>query len=61
MKDLFRKGASLYLCGAGVVGVGVEQAMANIRVEGSNDSIEGAIEWVKAVKGDRFWADDVFI
>ncbi|CAN9276324.1 unnamed protein product [Alternaria sp. RS040] len=54
---LFREGASLYLCGAGVIGTGVEAAMAKIRAEKSGETIEEATEWVKKVKGDRFWTD----
>jgi cytochrome P450/NADPH-cytochrome P450 reductase len=57
VKELFRKGASLYLCGAGVVGSGVEAVMAKIRVETSGETFQEATDWVKIVKGDRFWAD----
>lgn len=57
VKKLFREGAAVYLCGAGVVGSGVEAAMAKIRAESTGESIEDATEWVKKTKGDRFWAD----
>ncbi|KAF1929899.1 fatty acid hydroxylase [Didymella exigua CBS 183.55] len=57
IKELFHKGASLFLCGAGVVGVGVEAAMAKIRADSRGETIEEATQWVKKVKGDRFWSD----
>ena len=56
VRELFRKGANLYLCGAGVVGTGVEGAMAKIRAEARAESIADATEWVKKVKGERFSA-----
>lgn len=57
VKKLFKEGASLYLCGAGIIGIGVEATMAKIRAESTGENIEKATEWVKKVKGDRFWAD----
>ena len=57
VKKYYRDGAALYLCGAGVVGSGVEGAMAKIRAESQNCSIEEATEWVKNAKGERYWAD----
>jgi cytochrome P450/NADPH-cytochrome P450 reductase len=55
--DMFRKGAQVYLCGAGVVGVGVEQAMARIKRQESGCSEEEAKAWVAEQKGGRYWAD----
>ncbi|USP77066.1 fatty acid hydroxylase [Curvularia clavata] len=57
VKELFRKGANLYLCGAGAVGAGVEEAMAKIWAEASGETIEEATKWVRKVQGERFWAD----
>lgn len=57
VKELFRKGANLYLCGSGVVGAGVEAVLARIRAESSGDTLEEATEWVKKTKGERFWSD----
>jgi cytochrome P450 / NADPH-cytochrome P450 reductase len=39
---MFRQGAQIYMCGAGVVGVGVEQAMVKIRCEERGCSEEEA-------------------
>jgi cytochrome P450/NADPH-cytochrome P450 reductase len=55
--DMFRKGAQVYLCGAGIVGVGVEQAMAKIRRQECGCSEEAAKTWVAEQKGGRYWAD----
>lgn len=54
---LFRKQAQIYLCGAGVVGSGVEKTMARIRSEMSGDDEEAAGKWVQGLKGDRYWSD----
>jgi cytochrome P450/NADPH-cytochrome P450 reductase len=55
--DMFRKGAHVYLCGAGVLGAGVEQAMARIKRQESGCSEEEAKAWVAEQKGGRYWAD----
>jgi cytochrome P450/NADPH-cytochrome P450 reductase len=55
--DMFRNGAHVYLCGAGIVGIGVEQAMARIRCEQKGCSEEEAKAWVAEQKGGRYWAD----
>ena len=35
----------------------MEEAMEKIRARASGESIEEATQWVKKVKGERFWAD----
>ncbi|SMQ52601.1 unnamed protein product [Zymoseptoria tritici ST99CH_3D7] len=55
--DLFRQDAKLYLCGAGVVGQGVEGVMTRIRSEMTGENEETAKQWVQDLKGDRFWSD----
>ncbi|THY18852.1 putative P450 monooxygenase [Aureobasidium pullulans] len=55
--DFFKKDAELYICGAGYVGSGVEDAMARIRMEYKGVDRETADAWVKSTKGERFWAD----
>ncbi|KJX94412.1 hypothetical protein TI39_contig4197g00006 [Zymoseptoria brevis] len=54
--DLFRQDAKLYLCGAGVVGQGVEGVMTRIRSEMTGENEETAKQWVQDLKGDRFWS-----
>jgi cytochrome P450/NADPH-cytochrome P450 reductase len=55
--ELFRKHAQIYLCGAGMVGAGVEEVMARIRSEMSGSDTESAQKWVQDLKGDRYWSD----
>ena len=55
--EFFQKDAELYICGAGYVGSGVEDAMARIRMEQKGVDRKTADEWVKSTKGERFWAD----
>ena len=54
---LFRKGARIYICGAGIVGAGVEKAMARIRAQATGDDEQTALDWVQDLKGVRYWAD----
>lgn len=54
---LFKNQAQIYLCGAGVVGLGVEKTMARIRSEMSGEDEEAAQKWVAELKGDRYWSD----
>lgn len=53
----FQQGAKIYICGAGIVGSGVEDAMARIRMETTGVEEEVARDWVQKLKGERFWAD----
>ncbi|KAM4063089.1 cytochrome p450 [Hirsutella rhossiliensis] len=55
--DLFSKGAQVYICGAGIVGSGLEKAFAQIRAESAGCDEESALKWVQDRKGDRYWAD----
>lgn len=55
--EYFKQNAELYICGAGYVGSGVEDAMARIRMEHKGVDRKTAEEWVKSTKGERFWAD----
>ncbi|KAJ5215187.1 P450 monooxygenase [Penicillium citrinum] len=55
--QLFRRGATLYFCGAGIVGAGVDQVMMQIRQEQVGCSEEDAKKWVSQQKGVRYWAD----
>lgn len=54
---LFRKGAQVYICGAGVVGSGIEEVMVRIRRQTTGDDEEAAAKWVQDLKGVRYWAD----
>lgn len=55
--ESFRRGALVYVCGAGRVGVGVEGVMAEIRMEERGIGEEEARRWVQEQKSERFWAD----
>ncbi|KAB8218941.1 fatty acid hydroxylase [Aspergillus novoparasiticus] len=55
--SLFRKGAQVYICGAGIVGAGVEKAMAQIRAQATGDDEQTSLAWVQELKGVRYWAD----
>ncbi|KAB8235836.1 bifunctional cytochrome P450/NADPH--P450 reductase [Aspergillus alliaceus] len=55
--NFFRQGAQIYICGAGVVGLGIEKAMARIRAEAVGEDEQTALKWVQDLKGDRYWAD----
>ncbi|KAI5235172.1 putative P450 monooxygenase [Aureobasidium subglaciale] len=55
--EMFRQDAKLYLCGAGVVGNGIAEAMKKIRMDLKGDSEEEAAEFVANLKGERYWAD----
>ncbi|TIA39067.1 putative P450 monooxygenase [Aureobasidium pullulans] len=55
--EMFKQNASLYLCGAGVVGTGIAEVMKKIRMEYHGCSEEEAAEWVSKLKGERYWAD----
>ncbi|THW94398.1 putative P450 monooxygenase [Aureobasidium pullulans] len=55
--EMFKQNASLYLCGAGVVGTGIAEVMKKIRMEYHGGSEEEAAEWVSKLKGERYWAD----
>lgn len=44
--EMFKQNASLYLCGAGVVGTGIAEVMKKIRMEYHGCSEEEAAEWV---------------
>ncbi|KAE8374449.1 fatty acid hydroxylase [Aspergillus bertholletiae] len=54
---LFRRGARIYICGAGAVGLGIEKAMARIRAEALGEDEETCLKWVQDMKGERYWAD----
>lgn len=55
--ELFQQGAEVYICGAGIVGSGVEDAMARIHMEYTGDEEKTARSWVQNLKGQRYWAD----
>lgn len=52
--EMFKQNASLYLCGAGVVGTGIAEVMKKIRMEYHGGSEEEAAEWVSKLKGERY-------
>lgn len=55
--ELYRQDAHLYLCGAGMVGSGVEEVMAKIRAEAMDEDLATAKKWVAELKGERYWSD----
>ena len=55
--QLYRQNAHLYLCGAGMVGSGVEEVMAKIRAEAMGEDLATAKKWVAELKGERYWSD----
>jgi cytochrome P450/NADPH-cytochrome P450 reductase len=55
--NFFRMGAQVYICGADVVGSGIEQVIARIRAENTGEDEETASKWVQDLKGVRYWAD----
>ncbi|KAF5001118.1 hypothetical protein FGRMN_1229 [Fusarium graminum] len=55
--EMYSKGAQVYMCGAGIVGKSVEQMFAKIRQQESGCNSEEAEDWVRQMKGERYWAD----
>jgi cytochrome P450/NADPH-cytochrome P450 reductase len=55
--SFFRMGAQVYICGAGIVGSGIEQVMTRIRAETTGEDEATATKWVQDLKGVRYWAD----
>ncbi|EPE06594.1 bifunctional p-450 nadph-p450 reductase [Ophiostoma piceae UAMH 11346] len=64
MKDLWKKGARMYVCGSRQVGEGVKEIVLNIRREwmeeaGSPETEEDAEAWFSSIRNERY-ATDVF-
>lgn len=56
--ELFRRDAKIYLCGSGGVGTSVNVVMKKVYVEANDGVSESeAEEWVRSLKGERYWAD----
>ena len=55
--ELYKQDAQLYMCGAEMVGSGVEEVMAKIRSEANGEDLATAKKWVQELKGERYWSD----
>ena len=55
---LFRNDAKVYLCGSGAVGAAVNETMMKIYRDAKPEvGEEEAEEWIRGLKGERYWAD----
>lgn len=55
--EFYKKDAQVYICGAGAVGKGIEDAFARIKQEATGGDLETAMLWVQERKGARYWSD----
>ncbi|RDA84463.1 hypothetical protein CP532_0075 [Ophiocordyceps camponoti-leonardi (nom. inval.)] len=57
IKEFYKNGSQMYVCGAGAVGSAIENALASIRAEATGCDEETAHKWLQDRKGERFWPD----
>ena len=58
-RELWKKGARIFVCGNGKVGDGVREVALRIYEEGTGKGREEGEEWFKGIRNERF-ASDVF-